>query len=113
ERRTPVQYKGQTLLSLDRYAEELRRKEEELAQTQKLIQDALAAQQVESDRLNGVPGKSKGLRELLEEQRVAFNASNEEQYLLVQPAALQLDYLRRLQHRLKMIQERQAELGGK
>jgi hypothetical protein len=98
------------LQSMAGFAAALQRRGEELVVVQRDIQARIVEQQEASDRLNGVAGKSKGLRELLEEQRVAFNASQEEMYFLQQPSAIELDDLRRLQRRLQHLQQREQEL---
>lgn len=117
--RRPVAYRAEglppnappvPLQSLDAYKATLEQRANDLADVQNQIQTTIKEQEQASDRLNGVPGKSKGLRELLEEQRVAFNASQEEMYLLQQPTAVEQDDLFRLNRRLKRLQEREAEL---
>lgn len=121
QQRRPVMYRAEglpasappvPLLSLVAYDSALKQRADDIATTHQQIQRSIEQQQAASDQLNGVPGKSKGLRELLEEQRVAFNASQEEIYFLQQPTAVEQDDLRRLKRRLQQAQEREAELRG-
>lgn len=120
--RRPVTYRAEGLpasappvylQSQDAYRVALQTQADSLTAVQKQIQATILEQQQASDQLNGVPGKSKGLRELLDEQRDAYNASQEEMYFLQQPTAVEQDDLRRLKRRLDQEKARAAELAGR